>query len=383
MAVRYGLGEEEPQMARTGAGVGLVGCGEISAVYLKQARSYDTFDIVACTDIDMERAKARAAEFDVPIACTVDALLANPDVEVVLNLTVPQAHADVALAALRAGKHVYNEKPLATTRQDACCILEEACARGLRVGCAPDTFLGAGLQTCRKLLDDGWIGTPVAASAFMMTQGPESWRPDPAFYYQPGLGPLFDMGPYYLTALIALIGPVRRVTSSARITFLERKITSKPLFGTMIKVNTPTHIAGLLDFESGAVGTLVTSCDVWAAEVPRLEIYGTDGTLSVPNPNMVGGPVRVRRAGASSWTEMPLAYPLDQTYARGAGLADMAAAIRSGRPHRAHGHLAFHVVDIIQAFLEASAEGRHIELTSGCPRPASLPLGLLPYEIEA
>jgi predicted dehydrogenase len=362
--------------------VGLIGCGNISAVYLKQSKMYDVFEIVACADIDMERAKARAAEFEVPVACTVKELLASPDIEIVLDLTVPQAHGEIALAALQADKHVFNEKPLAVSREDAGRILAEAAERGLRVGCAPDTFLGAGLQTCRKLIDDGWIGTPIAATGFMMGHGPESWHPDPTFLYQPGAGPLFDMGPYYLTGLTALLGPVRRVTCSARITVPERKITSKPLFGTMIKVNTPTHVAGLLDFESGVVGTLITSFDIWASELPCIEIYGTEGTLSVPNPDLVGGPVRVRRAGAASWREIPLTFPIDQTYARGAGLADMAAAIRSGRPHRAHGDLAFHVLDIMHALLEASADGHHIELKSGCPRPAPMPLGLIPYEVE-
>ena len=368
-------------VARQATKVGVIGCGNISGIYLQQGQRFDALDVVAVADLDMEKARARAAEYGVPRVSTVDELLADPQIEVVLNLTVPQAHGEIAQAALAAGKHVYNEKPLALTREAARRVLDEAHARGLRAGCAPDTFLGGGLQTCRKVIDDGWIGEPVAATAFMMGHGPESWHPDPDFFYQPGAGPMFDMGPYYLTALAVLIGPVRRVTGSAHVTFPERTITSEPRYGTTITVNTPTHVAGVLDFESGAVGTIVTSFDVWAAELPRIEIYGTQGTLSVPDPNTFGGPVRVRRAGAAAWSEIPLAYGYTEN-SRGVGLADMVYAIRSGRPHRASGELAYHVLDIMHAFHDASAEGRHVALTSGTARPAPLPLGLLPYELD-
>ena len=219
------------------------------------------------------------------------------------------------------------------------------------------------------------MGEPVAATAFMTGHGHESWHPDPDFYYQPGGGPMFDMGPYYLTALVVLLGPIRRVTGSARITFPERTITSQPRRGAKIQVNTPTHVAGVMDFASGAVGTVITSFDVWAAQLPRIEIYGSEGSLSVPDPNGFGGPVRIRRPGATEWSEIPLTHAYAKQ-SRGLGVADMACALRSGRPHRASGELAYHVLDAMHAFHDASREGRHVELASACARPAPLPMGL-------
>jgi predicted dehydrogenase len=360
--------------------VGIVGCGTISAIYLKNARWLSAIEVAACADLFIERAEARAAEYGVPKACGVAELLADPAIEIVLNLTIPNAHAEIALAALEAGKSVYNEKPLAIGRADGRRLLALAAEKGLRVGCAPDTFLGGGIQTCRKLIDDGAIGQPVAAVAFMVNHGPEHWHPDPDFYYQIGAGPMFDMGPYYLTTLVNLIGPVRRVTGSAQITTAERTITSEPKFGTTIRVNTPTHVAGLLDFAGGAVGTIITSFDVWGSTLPRIEIYGTEGTLSVPDPNTFGGPVRLNRARQQGWEDVPLAYGYAEN-SRGLGVADMAAAIRSGRPHRASGALAYHVLDLMHAFHDASRMGTHIEVASTCDRPAPLPLGLAPGEV--
>jgi predicted dehydrogenase len=346
------------------------------------AASFEIIEIVACADLIRERAEAKAKENNIPKAYNVEELLADSEVEVVLNLTIPNAHGPVGLAALEAGKSVYNEKPLAITREDARRMLDTAQSKGLRVGCAPDTFMGGGLQTCRKLIDDGWIGRPVAATAFMMSHGPETWHPDPDFFYQPGAGPMFDMGPYYLTALATLLGPVRRVTGSAQSAFEERTIFSQPKYGQTIKVNTPTHVAGVLDFESGVVGTLVTSFDVWSSELPRIEIYGTEGSMSLPDPNTFGGPVRVRRAGASEWSTIPLTHGYSKN-SRGLGLADMGYAIRSGREHRANGELAYHVLDIMHAFHDASREGRHVELSSRCERPAALPLGLVEGQLDA
>ncbi len=360
--------------------VGLIGCGTISGIYFKNAAKFPILDLVACADVVPERAQARGAEFGVE-AVAVSELLAHPEIEMVLNLTIPKAHAEVALAALTAGKSVYNEKPLAVTREDGRRMLDLAEEKGLRVGNAPDTFLGGGIQTCRKIIDDGWIGEPVAATAFMMGHGPESWHPDPEFYYKIGGGPMFDMGPYYLTALVNLIGPVRRVTGSARITFPERTITSEPKHGTVIEVETPTHVAGVMDFENGAIGTIITSFDVWGADLPRIEIYGSTGSLSVPDPNTFGGPVRIRRAGAKEWSEVPLSHGYSEN-ARGVGLADMACALRSGRPHRASGELAYHVLDVMHAFHDASREGRHVEMASTCQRPAPLPLGLPEFELD-
>src|SRR5690606_19919273 len=280
------------------------------------------------------RAQARAEELGVPVAYTVEELMADPEIEIVVNLTVPQAHGVVALQAVPGGKSVSNENTLTTERGAAQDLLADAKERGVLVGGAPDTFMGAGIQTCRKLIDDGWIGEPVAATAFMLSRGHESWHPDPAFYYQRGGGPMFDMGPYYLTALVTLLGPVVRVTGAARATFPERIITSKPKFGERIKVEVPTHIAGIMQFASGAIGTIVTSFDVWGGNVPHIEIYGTEGTLSVPDPNGFGGPVRIRRAGAREWSEVPHTHGYSEN-SRGLGVADMAYALRTGRPHRA------------------------------------------------
>lgn len=351
--------------------VGIVGCGNISSIYLQNCTTSDVLNVVACADLDLERARAQAQRFDVPRAESVADVLADPSIQLIVNLTIPAAHGTVGLAAVRSGKSVYNEKPLTISREDGHLMLEEARERGLLVGCAPDTFLGGGLQTCRALLDEGAIGEPVAATAFMLGHGPEGWHPDPEFFYQQGAGPMFDMGPYYLTALIAMLGPVRRVTGSAQISFPERVIGSEPKRGTTIKVNTPTHVASVLDFAQGTVATLVTSFDVWSANVPRIEIYGSKGSLSLPDPNTFGGPVRLRRSSDDQWREMPLTYGHTEN-SRGLGVADMARALRSGRPHRASGELAFHVLDIMHAIHDASREGRHIELSSTCSRPEPL-----------
>jgi len=222
--------------------IAIVGCGNISDIYLENCLAFD-LDLVACTDMDMSRAEAKAELFGVA-ARPLDEVLADSSIELIVNLTPPGVHAEVSRAALNAGKHVYSEKPLATNRTDGALLLELAKRKGLRIGCAPDTFLGGGLQTCRKLLDDGAIGEPVAAVAFVTGHGMEMWHPNPDFFYQPGAGPMFDVGPYYLTALVSMLGPVRRLTGSTRISFPERLITSQPLAGTKIKVNTPTHVTG-------------------------------------------------------------------------------------------------------------------------------------------
>ena len=352
--------------------IGVIGCGVISTIYLQNCTANKHLNVVACADLDLKRAKAQAERFNIPRAGTVEDLLADPSIELVINLTIPAAHFTIGYAALLASKSVYNEKPLAISREDGQMLLEEAGRRDLRVGCAPDTFLGGGLQTCRALIDQGAIGHPVAATAFMLSHGPENWHPDPEFLYKVGAGPMFDMGPYYLTALVALLGPVRRVTGSARISLPERTIGSEPKRGSTIKVETPTHIAGVLDFESGPIATLVTSFDVWAAEVPRIEIYGSEGTLSLPDPNTFGGPVRLRQAGAGRWEEVPLTHGHTGD-SRGLGVADMAEAIRQGRPHRASGELAYHVLDIMHAIHDASEQGQHINLRSTCARPEPLP----------
>lgn len=361
--------------------VGIIGCGNISGIYFKAGQTFHNIEISACADMVLDKAKAKATEFGVARACSVQELLADPSIEIVVNLTVPKAHAEVDRAALQAGKHVHAEKPLAVNRVDGQAVMELARRKQLRVGSAPDTFMGAGLQTCRKLIDDGWIGRPVAATAFMMCHGHESWHPDPEFYYEVGGGPMFDMGPYYLTALVSLLGPARRVSGATQVSFPERTITSQPKYGKQVKVETPTHVAGLVDFACGAVATIITTFDVWHAELPRIEIYGTEGTLSVPDPNTFGGPVRIRRPGMKDWQDVPLCFGYADN-SRGIAVADMAAAIRTGRPHRANGDLAFHVLDIMVALHESSDQGRHITLASTCERPAPLPLNLRPGTVE-
>ncbi|PLS77487.1 MAG: oxidoreductase [Chloroflexi bacterium] len=362
--------------------IGIVGCGNISSIYLKNCTRFPSLRVLACADLVLERAQAQATAFGVPKAYSVDELMADPAIELVLNLTIPAVHGEIGLAALQAGKHVYNEKPLAIERESARQMLELAESRGLRVGCAPDTFMGGGLQTCRKLIDQGLIGRPVAAQAFMQSRGPESWHPSPDFFYQPGAGPMFDMGPYYLTTLTMLLGPVRRVTGSAQISHPQRVIGSQPLQGTIITVNTPTHIAGVLDFQSGAVGTIVTSFDVHPGKIKGIEVFGTEGTMILPDPNAFGGPVIVYRPGELDWQEQPIEHTHVEN-SRGIGVADMADAIRNGQPHRANGELAFHVLDIMHAIHDASREGRHIELQSTMERPAALPTGWSALEAHA
>lgn len=353
------------------ANVGVIGCGQISSIYFEAQSKFDILNFVACSDIAMDHARSQASKYNIPKVLTVDELLADPEIDIVLNLTIPNAHADIAIKALEAGKSTYSEKPLAINRERGKAVLEHAQAHNLRVGCAPDTFLGAGIQTCIKLINDGAIGVPIGATAYMMSHGPESWHANPEFFYHVGGGPMFDMGPYYLTALIAMLGPIRRVSGLTSISFPERTITSQPKYGTQIKVEIPTHIAGLLDFASGAVGTIVTSFDVWSHNTPRIEVYGTTGTLSVPDPNTFGGPISLYRSEEKTWTDVPLTHAWSEN-SRGIGLADMAHAIRTGRSHRASGALAYHVLDIMEAIHDSSREGRHIELTSQCDRPAPL-----------
>ncbi len=271
--------------------IGIVGCGNISRIYLEQSQTFDILQVKAVADVDPARARARAEEFNIPYVYTVSEIITDPEIEIVVNLTPPGAHAEIGLMAVEGGKSVYNEKPLTIHRQDAANLLRLAAKNGVRVGGAPDTFMGAGLQTCRQLIDQGAIGEPVGATAFMLGHGPERWHPDPEFFYKVGGGPMFDMGPYYLTAMVSLLGPVKRVTGSARISFPEREIGSEPKKGMKIQVETPTHVTGLLEFASGPVATIITSFDVWKSNLPRIEIYGSEGTLSVPDPNTFGGPV--------------------------------------------------------------------------------------------
>jgi predicted dehydrogenase len=357
--------------------VGVVGCGAISGAYLGMAKNFPNVQMVACADLDHSRACAAADKFQIPRVLTVEQLLADDAIEIVLNLTIPKVHAQVAMMALSAGKHTYAEKPLGVSRDEGRKVIELAKQKGLRVGCAPDTFMGAGIQTARKLIDDGVIGRPVAFMASMQSRGVENWHPNPEFYYEVGGGPMFDMGPYYLTALLNLLGPVKRISGIASIAIPERTITSEAKFGKKIKVETPDHIAGLMEFENGAVGTLVTSfatIDGGHDGKHPIIINGTDAAIRVPDPNTFDGTVIVRKHGEKDPVEVP--HQFLKGYGRAVGLADMAVAIRSGRPHRANGEQAFAVLDMMQGFLESSSAGKAYAPTSKYQRPAPMPANL-------
>ena len=353
--------------------VGIVGCGTVSGIYLSNlAKKFGNVEVAAVADLVPERARARAAEHRVPRACSVEELLADPAIEVVLNLTVPQAHVEVTLQAIAAGKHVYTEKPLSISLREGERILALARKKGVRVGAAPDTFLGAGIQSCIRLINEGAIGVPVAASAFMTCHGHESWHPDPAFYYAQGGGPVFDMGPYYFTALIALLGPAQRVCGSVKRTFPRRVIGSGPKAGQIVDVEVPTHAAGTIDFAIGTVATFVLSFDVWHAQLPCIEIYGSEGSLSVPDPNTFGGPVRLRGSDDPEWRDVPVpAVFADDS--RGLGLSEMVDAVREGRPHRASGALGLHALEIMHAVHEASSAERYSTLRFPVSRPEPYP----------
>lgn len=351
--------------------VGIMGCGDISAAYLERADQLPEIEICAVADLDSARARARAEAFQVPRVLAPEALVTDAEIQVVLNLTPPAAHGAVSLAALRAGKHVYSEKPLALDRAAGREILREATARHLAVGCAPDTFLGAGLQTALRLLRAGKVGKPVFAAGFMACHGHEHWHPAPEYYYQPGGGPLFDMGPYYLTALVAALGPVRRVAGAVRTSGPERRVDRGPFAGRRIPVATPTHVSGLLEFEGGAQAVLVTSFDVWKHGLPYLEIHGTKGSLSLPDPNTFEGPVRLAEAHGEEWREVPLGAGA-RGNARGTGLAEMARALSEGRPHRASGEIAFHVLDVMEGIYEAARLGRWMAVESTVAPPPLL-----------
>ena len=353
---------------------GIIGCGNISQAYLSAAKKLDILEITSCADINMDAAKAKAADNGIK-AVTVDELLANSNIEIIINLTTPQAHAEVNIQALEAGKHAHCEKPFAVTREDGKKVLDLAKQKGLMTGCAPDTFLGGGLQTCRKYIDDGWIGTPVSGTAFMCCHGHEGWHPNPGFYYLKGGGPLFDMGPYYLTALVHLLGPVKRVASVCGRALDERLATSEVANGQILPVEVSTHAAGTLEFVSGAIITVVMSFDVWKHSNHNLEIHGTEGSLKVPDPNTFGGPAFLYKAGMDGWQEVPLSHGNSENM-RSIGAADMAYAIQSGRANRCAGEMAYHVLDVMHAFDESSESGTHVEIKSTCAQPSPFPLDL-------
>ncbi len=344
-------------------GVGIVGCGQISGSYLEHLTGVlsGLVRVTACSDLIAERARQRAAEFAVPTVCSTEELIADPSIEMVVNLTMPAQHHEVTMAALEAGKHVFSEKPLTTSRELGREIIDAAASRGLLLAGAADTFLGAGLQACRRLIDDGAIGTPISAQA-LLAAGHGSER-----YYNIFTGPMFDMGPYYLTALVSLLGPVRRVTGSAQIPFAEKPYPpDSPDRGKTFRITRPGNLSGVLDFAAGCIGVITTTCEVVGYH-PRLEVFGREGVLVTNDPNAYTGTVTLQSNGGQP-SQVPLPDGFS-AWGRGLGVAELAQAIRAGRAPRASGDLMYHVLDIMHAIHEASQEERHQRLESGCPRP--------------
>jgi predicted dehydrogenase len=357
-------------------GVAVIGAGNISSQYLSNLTRFPDLNVVAIADIDAERAAAAAAEFGVPASGPVADILALPEAELIVNLTIPAAHAEVALAAVTAGKHVYGEKPLALDPKAARQVLAEATARGVRVGNAPDTFLGAGLQSALRAVTSGLIGTPVAAATAFQSPGPESWHPSPEFLFAQGAGPLFDMGPYYLTALVSLLGPVTSVAATGRKSRETRVIGSGPKAGTEFPVEIPTHVTALLEFRGGAGATSTFSFD---SPLPRqsIEIIGTDAALLVPDPNRFDGPLRIRKTGAAEAEELPI---IGTSAGRGIGVLDMARALRSGAAHRASGELALHVLVVMAAIAGSAGSGAFVEVAEWTEKLEALPEAWDPFE---
>ena len=345
--------------------IGMVGVGDISGIYLKNiTEHFKEIELVAVCDLVREKAERAQEKYNVPkLYDTMYEVFADPEIDIVLNLTRPYEHYGVSIEALKAGKHVYTEKPLAASLEEAKELVALAQEKGLMLGGAPDTFLGAGIQTCRKLIDDGYIGEPIGAAAFMICRGHETWHPDPAFYYQYGGGPMLDMGPYYVTALVNLLGGVNSVMGVTKANFPTRTITSQPRCGEVVNVEVPTFVAGIMNFDSGATGTIFTTFDVCYPSQARLEIYGTKGTLFVPDPNTFGGPVKLMRQESKEIMEIPLCFDYREN-SRGLGLADMAKAIVDGREARESWKQTYHVLEIMQSFEKSSNAGTVIPIES-------------------
>lgn len=364
--------------------VGIIGVGNVLNQYLDKIGVHPDVDVVALADVNAEAVAARAAEYGVAKALSPDELLADPDVELVLNLTPPKLHAPVTLQAIAAGKHVLSEKPFATSLDEARQILDAAREAGVKVGSAPTTFLGSGMQTSRKLIDDGWIGRPVAAFASFACRGYEHWHPNVDPFYSPGAGPMLDIGPYLITNLVNVFGPAKRVAASApRSSATRPRPDGQGGYAGEIEIRTPTTVTGTIDFESGAVATVIVSWDVWNHNLPHLEIYGTGGSIAAPNPDHFTGAPVLRRGeprdlsldmtppGEGDWRETPITHR-DDAY-RGIGLAEFGHAIRAGVEPRTGGPFAYHVLEILLAFETSSELGRHVEIESTCERPRPLP----------
>ena len=355
---------------------GIIGCGVISDIYLKNLTGKYTNPVfTACADIRPEAAQKRAMEYGIR-AMSVEEMLSDPQIDLILNLTTPLNHTQISLQALEHNKHVFSEKPLAVTLEDGKQILDLAREKGLQVGCSPDTFLGAGLQTAFKALRNGWIGEPVAAAAFWSSRGHERWHGNPGFYYTAGGGPHYDMGPYYITALINALGRVRRVNAISRRTFPQRLVTAEgPMHGARIPVEVETHLSASLEFDSGVIATVLMSFDLWSTNLPRLEFYGTAGTLCAPDPNFFDGPVKIRTQYDDAFREIPLVNPFTGN-ARGLGLAQMCRAIENGGSILSCGEQALHVLEVIEAIDKAGRTGKCVFCETPYDPSELLPTGL-------
>lgn len=372
--------------------VGILGCGVISNTYIRDIkRFYPSLHLAACADVNVELAKSHAEKYQIPSGCSVEEMLAMEEVELVVNLTPPQFHMELNKKILQAGKHVFCEKPFAPTAAQARQIMDLADEKRLLVGSAPDTFLGSSLQTCRKILDDGWIGKPLYVTANMMSNGVETWHPAPANFYRQGAGPLYDMGPYYFTALAALLGPVKRVSAFSGTGFPVRKVYTGPLKGQEVPVETPTHYSGTAELASGVIVSMNISFDIWHSNLPMFEIYGTDGTLEVPDPNMSGGRPRVYRKERTldvlydnsretkekqdTSVELPELYPHIGDYTRGIGVLDLACAIDEKRKPRVNAEMACHVIEAITGMMESAQDKKVYEMKTTCEKPEPIKTG--------
>ncbi len=349
--------------------IAMIGVGAISGIYLENITNvFKEIEIIGVCDLVRERAENAKDKYQIKkIYDTMYDAFKDPEVDMVLNLTRPYEHFEVTKGALNAGKHVYSEKPLGANFDEGKALVALAEEKNLLLGGAPDTFLGSGIQTCRKLIDDGFIGEPIGAAAFMICRGHETWHPDPEFYYKKGGGPMLDMGPYYVTALVNLLGGVNNVTGVTKSSFPKRTITSQPKVGTVIDVDVPTYITGILNFDNGAVGTIFTTFDVYYKQQARLEIYGSKGTLFVPDPNTFGGPIKLLRPEDGEYREMPLLFDYKEN-SRGLGVADMAKALQTGRDYRAIYKQTYHVLEILTSFEKSSKEGKSITLETAYNR---------------
>ena len=362
---------EDSMAARQRLGVGIIGAGNISSQYLKAMKDFPVLDIRGIADMRPDVASQKAAEFGVK-SKSVDDMLADPSVDIIVNLTIPRAHAEVGLRAVAAGKHIYGEKPLGVTFAEGKKLVAAANRRGVRVGSAPDTFLGGGHQTARAVIDSGRLGTIVGGTAFFACPGHEYWHPDPAFYYDVGGGPVLDMGPYYITDLVNLLGPVAKVQAMSATPQKKRLVRSEPKKGQLMPVKVFTHVTGTLQFVSGALIQVTLSFDVPKHSHLPYEIFGSEASMLVPDPNWFGGEVKVAKPRAETWDDVPVTIPYADANYRSLGVADMAYGILNNRPHRASGELALHVLEVMEAFETASKSGEIVKIKTRVERPAPM-----------